>query len=70
MLCPSCGKENGGRFGDLCPACTAWMRTRRLPDVMEPKKDSNGSTDVILGFVARNTRWLHEARKFFAGLRW
>jgi len=68
MLCPSCGKENGGRFGDLCPACQAWIKTRRLPDVVEPKKDS-GSTG-ILGFVARNTRWLRQTRKFFDSLRW
>lgn len=68
MLCPSCGKENGGRFGDLCPACEAWMRTRRLPDV-EPKEDSSGA-GVILGLVARNTHRLREALKFFAGVHW
>jgi len=65
MLCPACGKENSGRFGELCPACQAWIKTRRLPDVEE---DLSGPP--ILGFVARNTRWLHEARKFFDGLRW
>ena len=70
MLCPSCGKENGGRFGALCPACQAWMKTRRLPDVVEPKQDSTASTGVILGFVARNTQWLRQACKFFAGVRW
>jgi len=69
MMCPSCGKENGGRFGELCPACKTWMGTRRLPDV-EPKEDSSGSTGVILGFVARNTRWLRKAQRFFDGLRW
>ena len=68
MLCPSCGKENGGRFGELCPACQAWMKTRRLPDVVEPKQASSGATDVILGFVARNTRWLREAWRFFGSL--
>jgi len=61
MLCPSCGKENGGGFGELCPACQAWMKTRRLPDVVEPEKDSPG-----LGFVARNTQWLREVRRFFS----
>jgi len=71
MLCPSCGKENGGRFGELCLACQAWMKTRRLPDmVVEPKEDSSGSTGVILGFVARNTHRLRQAWKFFDGLRW
>ena len=68
MLCPSCGKENGGRFGDLCPACQVWMGTRRLPDVVEPEKDSESTG--ILGFVVRNTQWLREACKFFAGVHW
>ena len=69
MLCPSCGKKNGKRFGELCPACEAWIKTRHLPDVVEPKKDSSGSTG-ILGFVARNTRWLRQTQRFFDSLRW
>ena len=68
MLCPSCGKENGGRFGELCPACQVWMGTRRLPDVVEPEKYSESTG--ILGFVVRNTQWLREACKFFAGVHW
>jgi len=70
MLCPSCGKENGGRFGELCPTCQTWMRTRRQPDVVEPKQDSSGSTGVILDFVARNTQRLRQAWKFFASVHW
>jgi len=68
MLCPSCGKKNGKRFGELCPACEAWIKTRHLPDVgVEPEEDLNGPT---LGFVARNTQRLRQAWKFFDGLRW
>ena len=69
MLCPSCGKENGGRFGDLCPACQAWIKTRRLPDSMEAKKAS-GPTGVILSFVAHSTHRLRGAWKFFDSLHW
>jgi len=68
MLCPSCGKKTSGRFGELCPACEAWIKTRHLPDVgVEPE---NGPTRVILGFMARNTQRLRQAWKFFDGLRW
>ena len=69
MLCPSCGKKNGRRFGELCPACEAWIKTRHLPDVVEPY-ESGGPTHVILSFMARNTQRLRQAWKFFDGLRW
>jgi len=51
----------------LCPACQAWIKTRHLPDVVEPEEDLNEPT---LGFVARNTQRLRQAWKFFDGLRW
>ena len=71
MLCPSCGKKTSGRFGELCPACEAWIKTRHLPDVgVEPEENLNGPTRIIFGFVARNTHRLRQAWKFFDGLRW
>jgi len=69
MLCPSCGKENGGRFGELCPACEAWIKTRHLPDV-EAEESESQPTCVILDFVARNTQRLRQAWKFFASVHW
>ena len=68
MLCPSCDKENGGRFGDLCPACEAWIATRQQPD-REPE-DTGGATGKVLAFVAHSTRRLREARRFFASVHW
>lgn len=68
MLCPSCGKENGGKFGDLCPGCEAWIKTRHQPD---PPVEAEGEpTRVILSFVAYSTNRLREARKFFDSLHW
>lgn len=68
MLCPSCGRENGGgKFGDLCPACEIWIATRRQPD--PPKaEEAGGPTRVILNFVAHSTQWLRQTRQFFDGL--
>lgn len=68
MMCPSCGKENGGRFGDLCPACQAWMKTRRLPDSVAEEADE--STGIILSFVAYSTRRFRQAWKFFDSVHW
>ena len=68
MLCPSCGKENGGRFGELCPACEAWIATRRQPD--PPVKAEEDSTSVILSFVASSTHRLRKAWQFFDSLHW
>ena len=68
MLCPSCGKQNGGKFGELCPACKAWIRTRRLPD--DPPAKPEEGKDIILSFVAYGTNRLRKARKFFDSLHW
>lgn len=66
MLCPSCGRENNGGFGKLCPACQAWIATRRQPDPVEVE----GGPRIILSFVAYSTRRLRKARKFFDSVHW
>jgi len=67
MLCPCCGKPNGGKFNQLCSRCEAWIATRHQPDVAP---DTGGTTRQILNIVAHATGRLREIRRFVGNLHW
>jgi len=47
MRCPSCGQENGGKFGDLCPQCEKRQASRHAPAKPESAPLDDGKTPLV-----------------------
>ena len=63
MRCPSCGQENGGKFGDLCPLCEERRASGHKPAVSNDSK-------IHRPLPGGDTGRLREVLKFFAEIGW
>lgn len=65
MICPACGKETNGKFGDLCPLCEKRQASRR-----KRKDDKTPFIHTHRPLPGGDTGRLREVLKFFAEIGW